>query len=496
MTSCPHCGAQLAQASPYCPHCGGALELTTADVPPPDAALTMPISAARVQQASMPAPAPPPAPSLPPPAPDGPRGLAPAGFDWVRLVRGNWLGAGLVAGLTVGTAGLLAVVMTALAKPTDFGLDNSLTLVASILNGSFGADLVAQFRSSGESIHGSVGAIPLTVTVLALLVGVITFRRVTAGYDNVVDAVLDAVRASLVLAVALMVIALAFRADSREFGRGWGTQLAHLFDTRIRYGPSIHASFLLGFVTLLVPLLGSVWVRRSLWPDRLAGAARILVAPVYGLATLLVLLPVAGLVGLALMLATGDTLQNADPTSHDFLASASLFFGLLASGGFWLLSLGAGGSFGEHGSTTGEPSTSSYDHLGHFAGQDPGLWAAPVVMVAVFAAATWVVVRRAPSRESIQSNLLVWTLLVLVTTPLLVRLTSIHAAISARGERASGSIGVHGWQTTLLLTLVTCLCSVVAAWRCGVLDLSRLREAGRRLQTNPGQRPGPPGTGA
>ena len=495
MTSCPHCGTQLAQASPYCPHCGGAVVVTpAAQVPPPDPALTMPISAAHAEQTQRPAT--PSARPVPPPPPAGPSSVAAPAFDWVRLVRGNWLGAGLVAGLTLGTAGLLAVVMTAMAKPTDFGLDNSLTLVASILNGSFGADLVAQFRSSGESIHGSIGAVPLTVTVLALLVGVIAFRRVTARYDNLVDILLDAVRAALLFAVSLMVIALVFRADSREFGRGWGTQLAHLFDTRIRYGPSIHASFLLGFVMLLVPLLGTVWVRRSLWPDRLGAAGRFLVAPVHGLATLLVLLPVAGLVGLALMLATGDTIQNADPTSHDFFASASLIFGLLASGGFWLLSLGAGGSFGERSSTTGEASTSSYDHLGHFAGQDPGLWAAPVVMVAVFAAATWVVVRRAPSRESIQSNLLAWTLLVLVSTPLLVRLTSIDGALSARGDQASGSIGVHGWLTALLLTLVTSLCSVVAAWRCGVLDLGRLREAGRRLQTNPGQRPGPPGTTA
>jgi hypothetical protein len=35
---------------------------------------------------------------------------------------------------------------------------------------------------------------------------------------------------------------------------------------------------------------------------------------------------------------------------------------------------------------------------------------------------------------------------------------------------------------------------VVAAWRCGVLDLSRLRETGRRLQTNPGRRTDPPGS--
>ena len=91
---------------------------------------------------------------------------------------------------TLATAGLLSVVMAALAKPTDFGLDNSLTLVAAILNGAFGGDLVAHLRLSGESAQASLGAVPLTVTVVSLAIAVLAFRRVTATYTSAVDALL------------------------------------------------------------------------------------------------------------------------------------------------------------------------------------------------------------------------------------------------------------------------------------------------------------------
>lgn len=461
MSTCQHCGAQLGPSTRFCADCGAAV-----------ATPTMPIAATSRDDHVRPAP--------PPSAPG--RGQ----FDWMRAVRGNWVGAGLVAGLTLGTGGLLALVMTALAKPADFGLDNSLTLVAAILNGSFGGDLVAHLDISGDATQASVGAVPLTVTVISLAVGVVAFRRVTATYRSAVDAVLDAARAALLFGLALMVIAVVFRADSREFGRGWGTQLARLFDARISFGPSVAGSLFVGFGFLFGSLVASVWARRSLWPVRFERAAEYLVPPVYGLATLVLLLPVAGLVGVGLMLATGHTVQDSDTTSHDFFATVSLIFGLLASGGFWLISLGAGGSLGEHGGS-GAFDSSSYDHLKTFADQDPGLWAAPLVMIAVIALATHVVVRTTRSRGSLQASLVAWTVTVLLATPLLVHLTSIHGSVSASDGSASGAVGVHGLPATLLLTLATLLWSLLVAWRLGILDTARLRELGRRIQTNPGQ---------
>lgn len=477
MPYCPHCGADASAQTRFCADCGTAMESAAA----PTATPTQPIAASTSSSS--------PAPSSTTTKTMTATTAAQPGVDWMRLARGNWLGAAIVAGLTVATAGVLALVLTAMAKPTDFGLRNSLTLVASILNGSFGASLVAHFHTTGESVHSTVAAMPLTVTIAALLVAVLAFRRMIRDYRSLTDALLDAARVALLVGLALLVIAIAFRADSREFGRGWGNQLAHLFDTRIQFGPSIPGSLFVGFLVVLVTLAATAWTRRDLRPARLGRLDDVLAAPLHGFIALVLLLPVAGLVGLVLMLLTGHSVQDANPTSHDFFASAALITGLLASGGFWFISLGAGSTFGEHGSATGAGPSSDYHHLGYFAHQDPGLWAAPVVMVAVLVTATLVVARTARSRETVQASLLAWTGLLVVGIPLLVRLTSVHAGLteSSQNAQASGAIGVNGWLSTLLLVVVVLLCSAGVAFAQGVLDLSRVTDLGRRLQTNPGR---------
>jgi len=314
------------------------------------------------------------------------------------------------------------------------------------------------------------------------------FRRMIRDYRRAVDAVADAARAALLSALALMVIALLFRADSREFGRGWGTQLAHLFDVRIAYGPSIPGSFVAGFVTVFVTLLGAVWVRRDLWPERRRHLSEFLVPPLCGLGAFVLMLPAAGLVGLVLMLLTGDTVQDIEPTSHDFFASATLIFGVLASGGYWLVNLGLGGTLGERGSEGGVTS-SEYHHLSYVADQDWGLWASPAVAVAVILVATIVVARRTRTLEAVQASLLVWVGLLLITTPVFVWLTSAHGKFTASEGHASGAEGVNGWWAALLLPLVALLCSIAVAHSRGALDTSRLREIGRGLQSDPGRPP-------
>jgi hypothetical protein len=486
MLTCPHCGHQSTDPTPFCAHCGARVEAPAAapvaDDPtgPIRAQHRPPEPAADVVSSTR---------TLPPPSPAASTTAAHPEVDWMRLLRGNWLGAALVAGVTLATAGGLAVVLTAMAKPTDFGLRNSLTLVATVLDGSFGADLVAHVHVAGESVDASLGAVPFTVTLIALFAGTLTFRAVTSGYRRLSDAVADAARAALLLGLALMVVALVFRADSRQFGRGWGSQVAGLFDARISFGASVPGALFLGFLLLFVTLLGSLWVRRDLWPARFAGLGDVLVPAVHGLTTFVLLLPVAGLVGLVLMLLTGDTVQNSDPTRHDFLASAALIFGLLASGGYWLVTLGAGGTFGSHSHTSGELSTSDYDHLGYFAGQDHGLWAAPLVMVAVIGLATVVVARRTRSPELLQASLLTWVGLLLLATPFLVRLTSVHGGVHASDGSATGAIGVNGWWAALLLPLAALVCSAAVAASRHALDLSALRDLGRRIQRNPAREP-------
>ena len=485
MSYCPHCGAERVPAASFCSNCG------------------QPLAEPTPQPAMAPAPAPGPtaAASAParPPLPPAATGTAAAPWspnvNWRALVVGNWLGAALTAGTALVVSGLLATGLGLLAKPEDFGWDNSLTMVAWIMTSAFGADLVVDFEIADTAVNASVGFFPLTVTVIALGAAVLVFRTVTARYTRGLDAVGDAVRASLLFALGLMVVALVFRADNDEFGRGWGRELNGLFDAELEFGASAAGAFFLGFLLLLIVLVATCFARRDWWPGAVQRVQAWLVAPIYGLGTMAVLLPVAGLIGLGLLMITGETLEETDPTNDDLLASIALIGGLLANGGFWLVSLGAGAAMGSRGEEVDGPTTVESHHLPYFADDDPGLWAAPVVMIAFLLVATYVVARKSPPHR-VLANLGVWVAVVLVTTPLFVRVSSLHARMDVPDEdyRAFGTIGVVGWQATIFLTLATLVCALLVALMTRSLNLQQLRgqagALGRMVQSNPG-RPAP-----
>lgn len=482
MPVCAHCGHETPEQSPFCPNCGQPRE-------------TEPAADTRPMSPATPAPPAGTGRTLPPPAPDTvSHGPAVPTLDLSRLLVGNWLGAGVVAASALFTSGLLALAVALLGKPTDFGLDNSLTLVATLMTGAFGADLSADFGVSGFEADASIGAFPLTITIATLVVALLVFRRVTARYTRGIDGVADAARAALIFGLALMVIALVFRSDTREFGRGWGAELSRSFDAKISYGPEAAGAFFLGFLILFVVLAGACFVRGDWWSPRVESVREWLAAPVYGVGVFAALLPLAGVIGVLLLLVSGDALDEAtDVSGEDLRISLALIFATLASGGMWLLGLGAGGAFGSRSDGTDGASSDTH-HLAHFTDESPGLWAAPVVMLLALVLTGLLVARRAP-RHRLAPNLLVWVGVVLVTTPLFVRLSGLHAGIEVSGQgedyEGFGSIGLVGWQATLLITLVALICALVLAWRSGALDVKRLRsqarDFGARVQSNPGR---------
>ena len=261
MPFCRHCGHELPPTGRFCPDCGATRESTE----PETVAETRPLAAADPTTAPTTSPAPAPTPSpqpagrtLPPAATTTAAPSLPA-LDLSRLLVGNWLGASVVAASALLTSGVLSVVIALLGKPVDFGLDNSLTLVAVLMTGAFGADLTAELGVLGVDAEASIAAFPLTITVATLAVAVLVFRRVTAGYTRALDAVADAARASVILGLALMIIALVFRADSREFGRGWGAELGRSLDARIEFGASAAGAFGLGTLLMFVVLAAAAW---------------------------------------------------------------------------------------------------------------------------------------------------------------------------------------------------------------------------------------------
>ncbi|MBB6626380.1 zinc ribbon domain-containing protein [Nocardioides sp. KIGAM211] len=548
MPTCARCGTQNPDGHRFCGGCGQPLVPASAAPSAPRATREgSPASAARspyarpVPGAADPADDPvaetapyrrsslvppagppvlPPAPSTAPYAagpvdrvgsgPSGP-GAGPA-FDWQRLVRGNWRGAGLTALTAFGIAGVLSLVLAVLAKPVDFGVDNGLSLVATLLGATFGADLVLHLDQPerGKELYSAhLGVVSLTVALVALVAAVYVFRRVTARYPKPLDAVLDAARAGLLLGLGVMVCAIVFRADNDEMGRGWGAMLAtRATGIEATWGASVAGALLLSALVLFATLaLASLAVRPDGWPAPVERAREWLAAPLYGLATILLTLPVAGLIGLLLLIVTGSELSDNDPTDDDLSAAIALIVGLLASGGFWLLALGGGAGFGSSSHESGASFSASTDRSGvhrlaYYADDTPGLWAAPVVLVAVLLLAAYVVVRRSSAPARVLPNLAVWVATLLVVLPLLARVTSLQGGIdsdNAPGYHAGFRLGVTGWETTLLLTLVGLVCAVLVALLTGSVDRAGLRAGASglagRLQSDPSRPAGAAGAG-
>ncbi|GAA2148278.1 hypothetical protein GCM10009844_26530 [Nocardioides koreensis] len=465
-----------------------------AAAPPP----TAPMAAAPTAPPASPPVLPPP-PAGPPPT-AGPATPRLPSVSWQRLLVGNWLGAGLTAATALVAAGVLSTVLGLMSKPVDFGVDNGLTLVTILLAATFGADLVLDLDTGGDTAHANVGMFPLTVTILALVAAAFVFRRVTARYPRALDAVADAARAALLLGLGVMVLAVVFRADNNEMGRGWGAVLSRgRTGVDAEWGASIAGAFFLAFLVLFVTLVAVLFAtRRDWWPAPVKRVHDWTAAPLYGVGTIFAMLPVAGVVGLLLLIFTGDTLGDNDPTDDDLSAGIALIVGLVASGGFWLISLGAGAAYGSVESGSGSSDTTDLHHLAHYAQDTPGLWAAPVVMLVVLFLAAFTVARKTAAPQRILGNLGVFVALLLVALPLMSRLTSMHAGARLDGEDLEGSyyIGQVGWQATLLLALTGLVCAGLVALMSRSINPAAVRAQASalagRMQSNPGRPPATP----
>jgi hypothetical protein len=413
-------------------------------------------------------------------------------IDWRVLLAGNWIGAGLTAVVILGVAGLSSLGLALLAKPGNFGIDNSLTLVASILGSVFGADFVAHASMDGSSFRGSLGVFPLMVSLLTAWAGARTFRRVTSGYPSGTAALRDAARVALLVAIPLFVSSLVFRSDTREVGRGWAADLLDLLGVKVSFGAWPASSLFLGFASVFVVLALACFLRRDWWSAPVQRLHDWLVAPLHGSLQILWSLPLAGAVGLALLLLFGDSNIDEIHGADSWMATIAAVLAMLANGGMAFLAIGSGASYGSAGTADGV-SDSDMSRLGTITDTEPGLWAAPVVLVVVLFLAAYVVARRSAEPRVILRNLAVWTAGLFVTVPVLLRLTSVHGAYVVKGSehsRGHGFVGPSGVETVFFIVGIGLVCALVVAKLSnafGVADVKRQLAKLGQFQSNPAQ---------
>lgn len=425
--------------------------------------------------------------------------------DWRAVVRGNWVGAGVVALGAAVTAGLLGLLLALLAKPPDFGLEHTLTLATLVATGAFGADTQFEdFTGTGLGpVSGSafIGWFPLTVTILASLVAVLLFRRVTRGYPSWRPALADAVRASALFGIFLFIPAVVFSSSNDQTGRGWAAPLSSgALGFKMEINASAGGALVLGFLTMLLVLALAVLARGDWWTGRMVTVRNWAAGPLAGWVAFVLLLPVAGLISWLATAFTGVSNELGLPGDETRVGLA-LSIAFLANEGFLTAALGAGSRVGGvvEGGVGFEPTREWARLWGTWTEDEPGLWVSPLILVAMIALCAVVVLRASRTRRPVVS-LAIWLGTFLLVLPLLVRVANLHGGgrLVENGARVrfSALVGADGFQTVLLLLVVAALVSAAVTVLTGVVAVgevtSGVARAARSVQSVPGAAPSTP----
>ena len=281
----------------------------------------------------------------------------------------------------------------------------------------------------------------MTVTIITFVVGVLAFRRMTRDYPSVVPALGDVLRVALFVALPLFVGSLVFRSDLDELGGGWIAEAAKDVSNgdSASWGVSAPSALFVSFALVAFVLALACLARRDWWPGAGRTVAEWLSPAIQGVALLAAVLPLCGLVGIGLLtLGPDNDADLHESTSDEDWAIIAVLAGGLGNGGQALLGLGAGaelGAAGEFETTTefgGDDETDEEFHrLAFFAGdegEEPALWAAPVVLLVVLAACAVLVASRSRDRTQVVRDLAVWCALLLVAVPWLIRLANLHGS--------------------------------------------------------------------
>lgn len=429
-------------------------------------------------------------------------------------LRGDWVGGAVTAAAGLGVAiglGLLSATLIKLDAPGD-----EVTVWQMICGGvalgitAFGAGLGGSGEGSDDDgrydASASAHVTPLLFSLVALGLMVRLFRSSTAAYPHVVPALVQAARVALLTAVPAFVLALIFRVGLD------GLDLDELSGSDGSFGASrVGALFVTPLVVFTVLALACL-ARRDWWPGWSARLHDWFAAPVRGLATLLWLLPLAGIVGFLLVLLPGgeDGISAKDLFEEPFALVGALL-AVVGNVGLAVVGVGSFAPLGVHydfDAAFVADKGEEFRRIGFWTDGEPSLWATPVVTLAVLGLAAYAVVRASASRQAVTGNLLRHVGSMFVVWPIVIW------ALNARGEAemsmkmggddedfgfgsfsvdASGSAGVGAefWIYSVLVTLVV---AVVLAKVFGTLDPAEVRGRLASLQQRVGTSGATPGT--
>ncbi|WP_185994484.1 hypothetical protein [Nocardioides campestrisoli] len=390
-----------------------------------------------------------------------------------------------VAGATLAVTGAASLLLAWLIATASMTFGQLLTTAGVLLAGAFGAGVDGSMSGSfvvvGGTASGSATAVPLTLTLLAGATAVLAFRRVSRDvpHTGAATPLVDAAVAAALVAVGVLVVALLARTGS-------GGILVALDWIAARDADQVRGDA--GVVPWRAPLGAFALMLGVLGVLAVTTLGERLRAPVHGLVTLLLLLPVAGVLGV-LMLAGGDPAPTGD-VSVEAASGVGLGLAALATWGFAVLALGALGPAGYtvDGSASGDLEVTLgafHSRLGHWTDSEPGLWAAIPVAVLVLGLSALRVARSSTDVRRVPGDLLRWLALLAVVLPGLAVVSRLSGTGRVAGQswgeegrgELTGTLGLDLWPATLhLLALAGAVALVV-----GLLARARGRRPGDRL---------------
>ncbi|WP_235736185.1 zinc ribbon domain-containing protein [Nocardioides alcanivorans] len=530
MTPCPHCGAATTPGAPFCGTCGRPLAPASTPDPnvtqvrpavqpnqPGDAAAQAPYGQQPPQQPAQPQEPQQQWSQQPPQQPQQQWGQQPpqgqqqwgqqgqqqygapqqqwaqqpggkSGFDFTKLLVGNWIGMGIVALSALGVAFVFALLF-AFTTAEDLSVGSAIWTTLAQTAAAFGANTVIDL---GDDASVSIGQYPLLATFVSLGVAGYLFRRTTAGYRDIKEGLLDAVRAGLILSVLVFVISLIVSIASPDIegylnlsGDSMDSFGVAVLDgeTKVSIAGAIFLPFL-----LMVFVLGLLSLTRRDWMgEKLAKVHGFIAVPLSALGVL-----VAGLVVLGLVYLVFQIIGNDDARGFAEIMRA---LAALPAMGLFLVTLGVFGQMGSKSKTKGggdSDSDTDWERLPDFTDDNGAIfWAAPVFALALAAGVLWYINMKTPDKTKLLRNFGIYLASLLVFFPLLVRLSNMHLKQEQEynGDDYKTSItqGAEGFQAMLFFILFSAVIGLIIAFVSGALDFNEVKAKAQQFQGQQGQ---------
>jgi hypothetical protein len=373
------------------------------------------------------------------------------------LLAGDWAGGALAAAAGYASALLATLLLVLLAGAEKLPVHATVATVGALVGAAFGGDLVGSAGGSSGGVSGSIGAYPLTITVVAVgVLSLVFWRRLRSRRPGLGEALLQAVRTAVVFAVLLAISSLVFRYRGTLPGE----------DSRSSVHAAMFSSAVGGFLIVVVVIL-CLCLRKPEWlPPRLKASRDALAAPIAGVGIIVIAACVLTLLGGVVLIVSQEHVALRAEFAGLLLALPNLaIWGLLVGTGTALV--GHGGASSPLFNETGLGRSASA-HITDAAEASPWWWLVTIGAIGSILLGALAVVYFSRNLERARRTLLVFAGAYIVAAPLLAHLSSVYVHgdlnVSDSGVSGSGdaSLGPSTGGALLLAILVGFAAAILA----------------------------------